>query len=210
MPIRMFRYKLGVIKQHLDQGYKKAPTVIPIIFYHGKSPYPYSLKLVDCFEDKEFAEEHFFNDPLMVDINLTSDEEIYKHKKLGLLEIVQKHIFKRDLDVIAEKLIKLVKTTQPEHDLFNGLVYYMLLKGETHDVNKVVESLRTIENYEEDVMNAAQQLQQQGLQQGREEGAHRKAIAIAKNLLNDGTSPQAVQRLTGLSEKEVIGLVDKH
>jgi hypothetical protein len=40
-----------------------------------------------------------------------------------------------------------------------------------------------------------------------------KAIAIAaiaKNLLDEGRSPGAVQKLTGLSEKEVMALVDKH
>jgi predicted transposase/invertase (TIGR01784 family) len=51
---------------------------------------------------------------------------------------------------------------------------------------------------------------QQGLQQGLEEGEHRKAIAIAKNLLAEGMSPQTIQRLTGLPEKEVMDLVDKH
>ena len=202
MPIRMFRYKLGIIKQHLDQGHKKAPAVIPILFYHGKSPYPYSLRLIDCFEDKEFAKEHFFDDPIAIDINQTSDEEIYKHKKLALLEIVQKHIFTRDLDNIAEDITKLVKATQPEHDLFNSLVYYMLLKGETPDVNRVIEKLKSIKNYEEDVMNAAQQLKQQG----RKEGRYEEALAIAKNLINEGIPPQSVQRLTGLSEKEVMKL----
>lgn len=50
----------------------------------------------------------------------------------------------------------------------------------------------------------------QGIQQGLEEGEHRKAIAIAKNLLGEGRSPGAVQKLTGLSEKEVMALVDRH
>ncbi|TLY46733.1 MAG: hypothetical protein E6K54_08195 [Gammaproteobacteria bacterium] len=50
----------------------------------------------------------------------------------------------------------------------------------------------------------------EGLQQGREEGRHEEAIAIAKNLLNDGMSPKAIQKLTGLSEKEIMALVDKH
>ncbi|WP_218813364.1 Rpn family recombination-promoting nuclease/putative transposase [Rickettsiella endosymbiont of Dermanyssus gallinae] len=207
MPIRMFRYKLGIIKQHLDQGHKKAPAVIPILFYHGRSPYPYSLKLIDCFEDKEFAKEHFFDDPIAIDINLMPDEEIYTHKKLALLEIVQKHIFTRDLDTIADKLAKLVESIQPEHDLFNGLVYYMLLKGETPNVNKLIEKLKSIEDYREDVMNAAQQLKQQGLQQGREE-ARQGLLAIAEKLLTEASmSPQAVQKLTGLPKKEIMDLV---
>ncbi|WP_218813365.1 hypothetical protein [Rickettsiella endosymbiont of Dermanyssus gallinae] len=51
-------------------------------------------------------------------------------------------------------------------------------------------------------MNAAQLLEQKG----REEGEHHKATVIAKNLLAEGMLPQAVQRLTGLSEKEVMEL----
>ena len=51
---------------------------------------------------------------------------------------------------------------------------------------------------------------QQGLQQGEQLGEHRKAIAIAKNMLAEGMSPQAIQKLTGLPEKEVMDLVDKH
>jgi recombination-promoting nuclease RpnB len=59
-------------------------------------------------------------------------------------------------------------------------------------------------------MTFAQQLKQQGLQQGREEGRHEEALIIARNLLADSMSPQAVQRLTGLSEREVMNLIDKH
>lgn len=36
MPFRMLRYKLAIMKQHLDQGHKKLPAVIPMLFYHGK------------------------------------------------------------------------------------------------------------------------------------------------------------------------------
>jgi flagellar biosynthesis/type III secretory pathway protein FliH len=70
-------------------------------------------------------------------------------------------------------------------------------------------------------MTLAQQLEQkglkkgleQGLKKGLEEGEHRTAIVIAdipKKLLAEGKSPGSVQKLTGLSEKEVTGLVDKH
>lgn len=51
---------------------------------------------------------------------------------------------------------------------------------------------------------------EQGLKKGLEEGEHRKAIAIAKILLAEGRSPLGIQKLTGLSEKEIMALVDKH
>lgn len=57
-------------------------------------------------------------------------------------------------------------------------------------------------------MTLAQQLKQEGLQQGREEGEYLKAIAIAKKLIVQGRSIQYIQDLTNLSESEVIGLIE--
>ncbi|MES2141561.1 MAG: hypothetical protein V4471_01560 [Pseudomonadota bacterium] len=63
----------------------------------------------------------------------------------------------------------------------------MLVEGETQDVNEAVKTLQTINDYQEDVMNAAKQLKEQGLKQGRhegrKEGRHEEAIAIAQNML---------------------------
>ncbi len=202
MPFRMLRYKLAIMKQHLDQGHKKLPAVIPMLFYHGKKrPYPYSLQLIDCFEDKEFAKNHFFNSPLLVDISQVDDDKFIGHGGLGSLEIVQKHILTRDLESIASSLVSLIRASQIHltHELFNSLVYYMLLQGETSNVQKVIETLLTIEDYREDVMNAAQQLKQQGLEQGE----HRKALAIAKNLLKQNIPLSVIKSATGLSEQEL-------
>ena len=59
----MHRYKVAIMQQHLNLGYKKLPVVISMLFYHGKGQYPYCLKLIDCVEDTPFAKAHFFDDP---------------------------------------------------------------------------------------------------------------------------------------------------
>ena len=82
--------------------------------------------------------------------------------------------------------------------MFNSLVYYMLSKGEAANVNSVIEKLKTIEDYEEDVMNAAQQLKQQGRQEGRYE--------IAKNLLAEGWSLDLVKKVTQLPDLDLSEL----
>jgi hypothetical protein len=51
---------------------------------------------------------------------------------------------------------------------------------------------------------------QEGLEQGLEQGDHYRAVVIAKKLIAQGKSIQYIQDLTGLSEKEVMDLVDKH
>ena len=214
MPFRMHRYKVAIMQQHLNQGNKKLPVVISMLFYHGKGQYPYRLKLIDCVEDTPFAKAHFFDDPLLIDLNVLPDEEIYRHKQLAFLEIVQKHIFTRDLEDIADHIIKLIKRVKPDHDLFNQLVYYMLVKGETANVNQVIEKLKTIEDYEEDIMNAAQQLKQQGRQEGlyegRQEGLqkgeYRKAINIAKKMLAKRINLPLIKEITGLSDQDLLTL----
>ena len=77
---------------------------------------------------------------------------------------------------------------------------------------KKVSYITSIEQLgrEEGLQQGLKQGLKQGIQQGLEEGEHRKAIAIAKILLAEGRSPGAVQKLTGLSEKEIMTLVDKH
>lgn len=229
MAFRLLRYKIAIMKQHLDQGHKKLPSVISILFYQGREqPYPYSLELIDSFEDKEFAKQYFFAEPFLVDLSQIPDESLCEDKTAGPLAIVQKHIFNRDLANIAQALVKLIQSNhiQLEHELFNSLVYYMLSQGDTSDVQQVIDTLLTIDSHREDVMNAAQQLEQQGLkkglqqgleqglqqgmQQGMQQGRHEEALTIARNLLADGMSPQAVQRFTGLPEAEVVGLVKQH
>jgi recombination-promoting nuclease RpnB len=78
----------------------------------------------------------------------------------------------------------------------------MLLKGETANVNRVIEKLKTIEDYEEDVMNAAQQLKQQG----REEGRHEGELSLAKKLLDRGIDLELIKSASGFSEQELIEL----
>lgn len=44
MALRLLRYSLAAMQQHVAQGNKTLPLVVPLLFYHGRrSPYPYSL-----------------------------------------------------------------------------------------------------------------------------------------------------------------------
>ena len=91
------------------------------------------------------------------------------------------------------------------------MLYYISQEGESKDFKRFYSALaEALPNYREDIMTLAQQLKQEGLQQGLQQGRHEEALTIARNMLADGMSPKAVQRLTGLPENEVIDLVKKH
>jgi predicted transposase/invertase (TIGR01784 family) len=178
--------------------------VIPLLFYRGKkSPYPFTTDIMDCFQNKELAQETFLKPYSLIDITVIPDEELRTHKGIAILELIQKNIHKRDaLEFIQDIALQVAKQLLT-HEQFKSLLYYISQEGESKDFNGFYSSLsKALPNYTEDIMTLAQQLKQ--------EGRHEEAIAIAKNLLNDGISTKATQKLTGLPEKEIMALVDKH
>jgi predicted transposase/invertase (TIGR01784 family) len=212
----LLRYQIAIMKQHVDKGYNTLPVVVPLLFYRGKtSPYPFSTDIFDCFDDKALAEEVFLKPYSLIDITVIPDEELRTHRGMAILELIQKNIHKRDaLEFIQDIALQVAKRLlTPE--LFNSLLYYISQEGESKHFEKFYSNLaEALPNYRENIMTLAQQLEQKGLllglQKGLEEGAHRKAIAIAKNLLAEGKSSGSVQKLTDLSEKEVMNLIEKH
>ncbi|MFM2322440.1 MAG: hypothetical protein RLZZ225_593 [Pseudomonadota bacterium] len=213
-PFKLLRYQVAIMKQHLDQGNQTLPIVIPLLFYRGKTPYPFTTDIMDCFENKKLAQEIFLKPYPLIDITVIPDDELRQHEGLAILELVQKNIHQRDALEFVKDIALQVARQFLTHEQFNSLLYYISHEGESRDFREFYASLsEALPNYREDIMTLAQQLKQQGLEQGLKEGEQRKAIAIAsiaKKLLAEGRSPGAVKKLTGLSEKEVMALLDKH
>lgn len=209
MPFRMLRYCLAVMQRHID-GYKTKkplPLVIPLLFYHGvKRPYPHTHKMrfVDCFENVQLAEWLYHGPFPLVDITVIPDEEILTHRSVALLEAVQKHIQVRDdLLEVASLFSQALVASKPPRELFRQLVYYISRVGEVSDQKKFLEDItQTEQNYREDVMTIAQQLRQEGLQQGEQ----RKAFEIAKKMLAKGADISDIEELTELSFEEISKL----
>lgn len=105
MAFRLMRYAtIAAMQRHLDGGHTKLPLVVPMLFYHGATtPYPWSLNWLDCFTDPPLAQGYASPFPL-VDITVIPDEEIVSHRRVALLELIQKHIRQRDLMNIVEQL----------------------------------------------------------------------------------------------------------
>lgn len=105
MAFRMLHYVVSLSNDHLLQGFKKLPIILPLCIYHGaESPYPYSIDLYDCFEDVEFAQKIAFKPFKLIDLTILSDEEIQQHGLAGLMEMLFKHYRTKNFLSIYEKI----------------------------------------------------------------------------------------------------------
>jgi predicted transposase/invertase (TIGR01784 family) len=128
MAFRLMRYAIAAMQRHLDAGHKRLPLVVPMLFYHGiATPYPYSLCWLDGFTHPAHARGLYTTAFPLVDITVIPDDEIVQHRRVALLEFMQKHIRQRDLTGLVEQLIViLVKEYTNDGQLktlFNYLVY---------------------------------------------------------------------------------------
>nr|WP_081441666.1 Rpn family recombination-promoting nuclease/putative transposase [Rickettsiella grylli] len=223
MAFRLLHYIVSLSHEHLQQGHKKLPIILPLCIYHGEvSPYPHSTDLYDNFEDSELARKVAFKPFKLIDLTVLSDEEISQHGLLSLMEMLFKHHRDKNFLSIMRKMLKtqLVQNVIKQLNIsyLSDMLNYVLstTQDETEpqaDRVLIKELVGAFPQQTEVIMTFAQQLEQrglqQGLQQGRQEGRYEEAITIAKKLITQGRSIQYIQDLTNLSENEVLSLVEE-
>ncbi|PAV08366.1 ISNCY family transposase [Arsenophonus sp. ENCA] len=233
MAFRLLRYSVAAMQRHLEQDNNTLPVVIPILFYQGAtSPYPYSTNFLDCFADPELAATVYQQAFPLVDITTIPDEEILTHRRVALLQLVQKHIRTRDMLELAVELATLIEKWQYSKEQCRSLLYYIAQAGNTIDgegfIRILVEKAPT---YREDFMTIAEQLKEkgkqegyqlgqqdgeqkgyqlgrqdgvnEGLQQGLEKGRQETTRQLARQLFANGVDRQIIKTSTGLTDDEL-------
>ena len=201
MAFRLMRYAMGAMQRHLDAGHKKLPLVIPMLFYHGAvTPYPFSLCWLDEFSDPATARQLYTAAFPLVDITVVADDEIMQHRRIALLELMQKHIRKRDLMGLMAQLVALLVKGYANDSQLKTLFNYMMQTGDaTHFSEFLTEVAQRSPHHKERLMTIADRLRQQGIQQGKRDEAQR----IARMMLADGIDAHTVARITGLPVDEL-------
>ncbi|MFP9229749.1 Rpn family recombination-promoting nuclease/putative transposase [Pectobacterium cacticida] len=224
MAFRLLRYSLAAMQQHLSQGHKTLPLVVPLLFYQGaRRPYPYSLNWLDGFSQPALARQIYTMPFPLVDLTVIPDAEIKTHRRVALLELVQKHIRTRDMLELARDIGGLIAREKLPLTQQQALMFYIARAGRTSDhlafFKAVAEQLSA--EQEEQMETIAKQLEragfEKGLRQGKdkwlaeglEQGQKAAAVRIASQLLHNGMTEQQVQHLTGLTDAEMHTLVNK-
>lgn len=133
-----------------------------------------------------------------------------QHRRVAMLELLQKHIRQRDMMELQEQLASLLALGYTSRRQLRTLLHYLLQAGNAADP---VAFLRNLAQnvprrlHKETLMNIAQFLEQrghqQGLQQGLEQGEQLAAQRIAKAMLENGLDLALVAKLTGLAPERL-------
>ncbi|WP_406706913.1 Rpn family recombination-promoting nuclease/putative transposase [Sodalis sp.] len=220
MAFRLLRYAVAAMQRHLEQGNDSLPVVIPLLFYHGTtSPYPYSTQWLDCFAEPELAESVYRQAFPLVDITAMPDDEILSHRRVALLELVQKHIRTRDMLELAADIARLLNLWAIPKEQFRSLMYYIAERGNTSDEAQFLQHIAAkATDYREDIMTIAEQLEAKGIQksiqlgeqkdrqEGLQEGRQESARSIARQMLARGMERDVVKVCTGLSDHDLDDL----
>lgn len=213
MAFRLIRYAIAVMQRHLDAGHKKLPLVIPLLFYHGTtSPYPYSLCWLDEFDDPKAARQLYATAFPLVDITVIPDDEIMQHRRMALLELIQKHIRKRDLMGLVEKLVILLVKGHANDNQLKALFNYLMQAGDSAHFTEFIQHVaERLPQQKERLMTIAERLRQEGhrnglqegLQTGLQQGKREESLRIATTMLADGIDTLTILRITGLMAEDL-------
>ncbi|EGJ7462342.1 Rpn family recombination-promoting nuclease/putative transposase [Escherichia coli] len=209
MAFRLMRYSMAVMQRHIEHDKRRPlPLVIPMLFYHGsRSPYPWSLCWLDEFAAPTTARKLYSAAFPLVDVTVVPDDEIVQHRRVALLELIQKHIRQRDLMGLIDQLVVLLVTECANDSQITALLNYILLTGDEARFKAFISELtRRMPQHRERIMTIAERIYNDGWLLGMEKGKEEGEQRLLRLLLQNGADPEWIQNITGLSTEQMQAL----
>ncbi len=219
LPLRILDYNIELMKQHLNEGNEKLPIIINEVIYAGtESPYPYTIDIMDMFENPALANEVMFKPAKMTDLTVKTNEELLQDGIAGLMEVMIKQ------GVLRDHINFIKNNPQLTYSIVNSIfgytsVLYFLATGEVSNPEELVKAMvEAAPNKEKQIMTAAAQLIQKGRQEGIEvgvakgrlegklEGRQEGKLETAQNMLQKHLSIELIRDITGLSIEQIKAL----
>lgn len=147
---------------------------------------------------------------------LQTRDEIVQHRRVALLELMQKHIRQRDLLGIVEHLTAILLSGYANDRQLKTLFNYLIHSGKALRLGKFIrEVAQRVPQHKEKLMTIAERLREVGRRQGKregrlegvEEGQRAEARRIAQTMLAEGMALETVLRITGLSEADIRAVI---
>ena len=182
------------------------PGYLHVVIEHQSKP---DKKMAfDIFYSPELA-RRVYNSPFpLVDITITPDDEIMQHRRIAILELLQKHIRQRDLMLLLEQLVTLIDEGYTSGSQLVAMQNYMLQRGHTEQADLFYGVLRDRETGGESMMTLAQWFEEKGIEKGIQQGRQEERQEFALRLLSKGMSREDVAEMTNLSLAEIDKVIN--
>ncbi len=131
----------------------------------------------------------------LVDITVVPDDEIVQHRRVALLELMQKPIRQRDLLGIVEHLTAILLSGYANDRQLKTLFNYLIHSGKALRLGKFIREV------------GRRQGKREGRLEGVEEGQRAEALRIAQTMVAEGMALETVLRITGLSEADIRAVI---
>ena len=199
MPLRVLHYECSIMKQHLKL-YGRVPLVFSLVYYNGKKRWHYPLDLKALIDaPTELIEQYALKPFQLVELNQISDEALRQHVWSGLLGIVMKHIYDRDILPVLEKILTWLKAAEQQngHEFVRSLLYYIYKKGDIPNATEfqALISTQLSEDIGKEIMTLAQLHTEQG---------ERKMLVRLLERRFGPLSPKDLTRLNAAHDEQLL------
>ena len=209
MLIRVAEYSIPLIKEHIGQGRKGVPLVLPLCLYHNtrRRRYRYPTTLNGYFAQHKYRDESLLGYGFkLVDLTVMTDEEISTHGHAALMEwLLRDAYLKGDawIERAAQHLSHplSIAACKKFESFKNASLEYILAR---YDGGKTVDEVLSI--LHQALPKEEQQIMATALHQLRQQERQQERQQIAKNLLDAGIDLKIVKQTTYLSDEELSRL----
>ena len=206
---RVYHYvfaMIGKIMQNQTKKgiYKPLPDIYPIVFYNGKTKkYPYSTKLIDCFENRFGIMNKFSQlDIQLININALSTVDDFKHGLAGIMTEAMKrtpiaNTEENYLSIINHLGIEESHGSLPKDFTATTIEYMMKVKSIDNLDSLIAQSPQLPQSVRSEAMTTAEAIE------------NRTQTKVAKNMLREGAEKSFVVKTTELPLAKVEELIQK-
>ena len=216
--IQFLKYMVQEWQKDIDENIPLR-IIVPIVFYHGKTPWKVSPSFAGQFDIDDDIKEYLLNfkyilfDTATWDFREETDEQLKNNVFLLSAMALMKYAYNDDHETI-EGIFNFWREKGFTGDIEN-VIFFLTYISETKDLSqKQLKELLIKSKLEggEIMETLAQRLRAEGEKRGEKRGERRGKkkgnLETAKRMLNSGLTVKDIVTFTGLSEKEVRTLIN--
>ncbi len=201
MNMRLEEYKVQIRKQLLKID-RKVPYILTICVWAMKQAYKGATSMAEMYDSDETHKVLEDLDPLHVDFAACDTMQLIENSTPEVA-LVKRNI--KDKEYLAASGARIIQSLEEGKYQKNSCeLLYLLYRINKSEIDKYIgKDISKIPNkYREIFMSAALYYRQEGREEGLQEGK----LETAKNMLQEGSSPGFIEKVTGLPMEDIRGL----